>query len=110
MELSEAIGDAEWAADKRELAVRHEIEFQNRAQKAVDRLLSEANMWLLLVEPRIGGARRIASEWSIEELKQALQNPAEALRQARKAQAVCRSNCARSGLSRAGNCRSVVAN
>lgn len=86
VELSEAIGDAEWAADKRELAVRHEIEFQNRAQKAVDRLLSEANMWLLLVEPRVGGARRIASEWSIEELKQALQNPAEALRAARKAQ------------------------
>lgn len=84
-ELSEAIGDVAWAADKRKLAAAYEAEFQVRAAAAIDRLLAEAHTWLLLVEVDTGGARRIASEWSIAELKQALHNPAGPLRQARKA-------------------------
>ncbi len=83
--LSEAIGDAEWAADKRELAARHESEFKVRAEKAIDRLLADATTWLLLVQSELGGARRLAAEWSIAELQQALQNPEGPLRAARTA-------------------------
>ncbi len=84
-ELSEAIGDVDWGADRRKSAAEHEAEFQVRAATAIDRLLAEAHTWLLLVEVDMGGARRIAKEWSIAELKQALHNPDGPLRAARKA-------------------------
>ncbi len=83
--LSEELGDAAWAADKRNSARTLQAEAKARAEKGIDRLLGEAQAWLLLVELDMAGMRRLVSEWSVEELRVALQEPAKPLRAARRA-------------------------
>ena len=83
--LSEELGDAAWAADKRNSARTLKAEAKARAEKGIDRLLGEAQAWLLLVELDIAGMRRLVSEWSVEELRVALQEPTKPLRAARRA-------------------------
>ena len=83
--LSEELGDAAWAADKRNSARTLKAEAKARAEKGIDRLLGEAKAWLLLVELDMAGMRRLVSEWSVEELRVALQEPAKPLRAARRA-------------------------